>query len=415
MRGDGRRDRRWHVGGAGAQRGIQHEPAGVLAGGGDHQQPQSWPGGARIDALDDGQRIVDIGAAPAPARIGDLEIPAGSRAAAAHANAGRAHVQETPGLVLGEHAGDVVVDDDHLVGQPLPLRRKDADCGAAAPDPHPRLRLAVDDRRPAGLHYHLRAAVDRERHRLAVGEGEQRRAGDYALPLAAAGEVAHAAEAEHLAAVFAGGDMPDRLAVRADRRGFGAEVAIGVDLHLQAAIGEHALGDDGDHVHAVDLAADDERRRLVVRVGGPGADRGDHHVAGGERIAVPPAGTGVLHEPHRVRGSRQHRERIHARETTLDVAVAVAGAGVAGADAAQHRAGVAGDDPVGRRARFGQCRRVRAGRAGMRRHRAARSAAKTRSGVAGTVVIRTPVACSIAPRIAGAVAIRAGSPMPLAP
>jgi hypothetical protein len=30
-------------------------------------------------------------------------------------------------------------------------------------------------------------------------------------------------------------------------------MAVGVDLHLDAAIGEDALGHDGDHVDAVDL------------------------------------------------------------------------------------------------------------------------------------------------------------------
>jgi len=39
-------------------------------------------------------------------------------------------------------------------------------------------------------------------------------------------------------------------------------------------------------------------------------------------------------------------------------------------------------------------------------------AARTRSGVAGTLRMRTPVAWWIAPRIAGAVGISAGSPMP---
>src|SRR4029077_15381916 len=43
----------------------------------------------------------------------------------------------------------------------------------------------------------------------------------------------------------------------------------------------------------------------------------------------------------------------------------------------------------------------------------ARIAARTRSGVAGSVVIRTPTAAWIAPRIAGAVGMSAGSPTPL--
>ena len=47
--------------------------------------------------------------------------------------------------------------------------------------------------------------------------------------------------------------------------------------------------------------------------------------------------------------------------------------------------------------------------------RAARIAARTRDGEAGTLSIRAPVAWRIAARIAGAVGTSAGSPTPLAP
>ena len=46
---------------------------------------------------------------------------------------------------------------------------------------------------------------------------------------------------------------------------------------------------------------------------------------------------------------------------------------------------------------------------------AASSAARNRSGVAGACRTRTPVACAIALKIAGAVGISAGSPTPFAP
>ena len=46
------------------------------------------------------ERVVDIGAAPAEAGIGDLEIAARRRAPAAHADAGGPHVEEAAGLVL---------------------------------------------------------------------------------------------------------------------------------------------------------------------------------------------------------------------------------------------------------------------------------------------------------------------------
>jgi hypothetical protein len=69
--------------------------------------------------------------------------------------------------------------------------------------------------------------------------------------------------------------MADRLAVGAHHGAFGAEMAVGVDLHLDAAIGEDRLGHDGHHVGALDLLADDEGRGLVVGIGGARADAGD--------------------------------------------------------------------------------------------------------------------------------------------
>ena len=98
------------------------------------------------------------------------------------------------------------------------------------------------------------AAVDGQLDRLAVAQVQQRVAGDTAFLLRAAGEVMHAAERQHLRAVFAGRDMADRLALRRAPSRSGPEIAVGVDLHLDAAIAEDAFGHDGDHVDAVDLA-----------------------------------------------------------------------------------------------------------------------------------------------------------------
>ena len=49
--------------------------------------------------------------------------------------------------------------------------------------------------------------------------------------------------------------MADRLALGAHGGALVAEVAVGVDLHLDAAIAEDALGHHGDHVDALDLLA----------------------------------------------------------------------------------------------------------------------------------------------------------------
>jgi hypothetical protein len=85
----------------------------------------------------------------------------------------------------------------------------------------------------------------------------------------------HAAERQHLRAVLGRGDVAHRLALDAHRGLLGTEIAIGVDLHLDAAVAEDALGHDGDHVDAVVPGRDDEGRRLVVGIGRGRADAGD--------------------------------------------------------------------------------------------------------------------------------------------
>ena len=187
--------------------------------------------------------------------------------------------------MFGQDAGDVIVDDDHLIDLVAPLLGEHADRRRAAADPHALLMLAVDDRRLAGLHDHARAAVDDKLHAFAVAEIEQSVAGDAALFLAAVGEVIDAAEREHLRAIFAGRHMADRFALGAHDCAFGAEMAVGVDFELDAAIAVDALGDDRHHVDPIDLGGNDEGRGLIVGIGGAGADGGDEadRVAGGCR------------------------------------------------------------------------------------------------------------------------------------
>ncbi len=99
--------------------------------------------------------------------------------------------------------------------------------------------------------------------------------------------MAHATEGEHLRAVFGGRDVADLLALDAHRGGLRPEVPVGVDLHLDAAVGEDALGDDGDGIDTVVLCRDDEGGGLVVGIGGAGAHAGDECASGIERRTVP--------------------------------------------------------------------------------------------------------------------------------
>jgi hypothetical protein len=139
--------------------------------------------------------------------------------------------------------------------------------------------VAVDDRRGAGLDGEGGAALDRHLHGLLVAQIEHRLAGDDAFLLGAAGQMPHPAEREHLRAVFRRGHMADLLALAAHGGLLGTQVAVGVDLHLHAAVAEDALGHHGDHVDAFHLGGHDEGRRLVVGIGGAGADTGDEGLA----------------------------------------------------------------------------------------------------------------------------------------
>src|SRR5581483_6114884 len=187
-------------------------------------------------------------------------------------------------------------------------------------------------------------AVDGQLHRLAIGEVHQRVAGDAALLLGAAGEVMHAAERQHLRAVLAGRDVADRLALRAHGRRLGPEIAVGVDLHLDAAIREDALGDDGDHVDTVDLGRDDEGRGLIVRIGRARANRGHEGRGLVNDVAVPVFGAAEWHQLAALRHRALENDmRIDADELTVVVGVAIAGARRTRLDVAHHRTGIAAD------------------------------------------------------------------------
>ena len=80
---------------------------------------------------------------------------------------------------------------------------------------------------------------------------------------------------------------PHGLAVDARQRPLGAEVAIRVDLHLDAAVGEDPLGHDRHDVDALDLRGDDEGGGLVVGIGGAGPDGGDEGPGLAHDRAVP--------------------------------------------------------------------------------------------------------------------------------
>ena len=228
----------------------------ILAGGRGEEQAQAGPGHGGVDLLDDRQRVGDVGAAPAEPRIGDLEVAPRRRFAPAHADAGRRHVEAAAGLMLGQHAGDVVVDDDHLVDLAEPIawrrcRRSPSRSRPACAPPAARRRSAP--RPPA------RRRCGRRRSLIATGSPAQSssRASQVTLPSFFEPPVRWRTPpiesiCEPYSAVVTWPTCSPSTRIGAAS---GPEMAVGVDLHLDAAIAEDALGHDRDRVDAVVLGS----------------------------------------------------------------------------------------------------------------------------------------------------------------
>ena len=207
----------------------------------------------------------------------------------------RLPAQHLAGLMFADHAGDVVIYHHHLIHQPLPLHGKHPDGGRAAANAHPPLGPTIHDGRFARLNENRRATVDGQINRLTVAKRQHGGTGEPTFGLGSARQVMDPAQRQHLAAIFGGGDMANRLPPRADDRAFGAKVAIGVDLHLDTAIGKDRLGDDRHHIGPLDSGGHNEGRGLIVGVGGARADGGDEGVF--RQWVTVPVARGKGHQP----------------------------------------------------------------------------------------------------------------------
>ena len=177
-----------------------------------------------------------------------MEVAPGGRLAAAQLYAGWRHAQATASLVLRQHTGDVVIHHDHLVRLVEHLLRKNAYRRRPTTHPHALLLDAVDNRRAARLDDDFGTAFNAKFNRLLVAQALHHLHRDTAFFLGAAGQVVYTAERKHLRAVFRSGHMADHLAPAKHIGLLGPEIAVGVDLDLEAAVTEDAFGDHCDHV-----------------------------------------------------------------------------------------------------------------------------------------------------------------------
>jgi hypothetical protein len=157
----------------------------------------------------------------------------------------------------------------------------------------------------------------------------------------------HASQGQHLRAILRRGHMPDLLAFRPHRRRLRPDIAVGVDLHLHAAIAEDALGHDRDRVHPFHLRADDERCGLIIRVGRPRPDPGDEHLPVPHQAPVPGRIPQERHHPPTlVRHPPRQHHGIEPHQPPLDIPVPIARPRPPRPDPAQDRAGIAGNEPL---------------------------------------------------------------------
>ena len=173
--------------------------------------------------------------------------------------------------------------------------------------------------------------------------------GHAALFFIAARQVMHTAQAEHLRAVFRRGHMADFFTVVQHRSAFITQIAVGINLHFEAAIAEDAFGHHGHHVHALRARGHDKRCRLVIGVSGGCAYAGDKHAA----LLAIAWGHGLRHGvciSTRQQGlcvaersglAIQPNHRVQTHQHTLVVGVAVTSADTAFGNLAEHRARIA--------------------------------------------------------------------------
>src|SRR5579859_7152548 len=104
----------------------------MLAGRAHHQKAQTGPCLLRIKLAQDREWIVNIRSTPRRARLGYLKISARSGASSLQLDPCFGHAEQLPRLMLREHTGDVIVDDDNVIHFAEPLLGKHSDGRGAA-------------------------------------------------------------------------------------------------------------------------------------------------------------------------------------------------------------------------------------------------------------------------------------------
>src|SRR5690349_21115756 len=139
--------------------------------------------------------------------------------------------------------------------------------------------------------------------------------------------------------------MSHGLTLRTHCAAFGTQMAIGIDLHLHAAVAEDSFRDNCDHIDPFHLRRDNEGCRFVIGVSRARANGGDKCLGVADQRSVPIlAALDKWHDGFATLNSAiQHDVRVQAHQLAVFVAVAIARSSAPGLDVAKHRTGIATD------------------------------------------------------------------------
>ena len=136
--------------------------------------------------------------------------------------------------------------------------------------------------------------------------------------------------------------MTNWLTLGTDETRFGAEVAIGIYLQLNAAVAEDSFRHYGDHINTLHLGGNDEWRWFVVGIGSTCANGSHECFRLGNDVAVPFLALKKRYDGVAARqGTIEHNVGIQSNQLSILIAVAIAGTGTPRLDVAQYRTRIA--------------------------------------------------------------------------
>ena len=203
----------------------------ILAGCFRNQNGHAVPGDFRIDRADDINGIDDGSPAPAAAMI--TEIAARRALVELQQNPGGFGTGILTGNVAAHLAGNVRIQDDHLVSGLDEQRRKQSHGGTSAPDPHFCASFTVDNWRATDPDHQPGTIFDFQLYRFAIGDFCHRPGYNESI---FAGQAVDPADMQHFRTILFGFDHTDFALADVNPVAFPTKGNIGIDFDDNRAI-----------------------------------------------------------------------------------------------------------------------------------------------------------------------------------